>query len=62
MKTLKFIDVEIGPEFSFFGQTFRKTAASCAEDAEHIGHLFLADTEVEVEADELAIGLNAGGH
>lgn len=62
MRNIKFSDVAIGHEFTFYGQTFRKVAVNTAQDAEHICHLFLPETEVEIETGEFATELNARGN
>jgi hypothetical protein len=46
---IKFKVVAVGERFQIDGKTYRKEALSLAEDQNRIGHLMLAETEVEAD-------------
>jgi len=46
---IKFKVIAIGERFRIDGKMFRKEATSLAQDENRIGHLIIADTEVEAD-------------
>jgi hypothetical protein len=53
--TKQFYELAIGARFAIRGRRIEKIAMSMAEDAERVGHIFLADAEVTVDGEALLL-------
>ena len=52
---MKFYELAIGARFFFLGRRYVKFAMSMTEDEEHVGHIFLGETNVEADGEPLLL-------